>query len=507
MELEFERDTIMEYEPVTVETLCQEETIESIVPDACPDILRMIEVCGQVMLRSRQAQEGAVVVSGEVHATVLYQPENADGLCHMDVSLPFTAQFNAPGLSEQGKVIACCRLRKADARILNPRKILVRVDLATEITACQPVERTYCTAVSNGECHNICQKQLHTEHYHTTDIQEKPFVLEESIRLKSNQGEVPQVLFGWVHPGYAESKLIGSKLVFKGNATVTLLLREAGGNLSTTTESIPFSQIVEVTGAGETNDCRVDVEINSFDYAVRPENPDTVSIQLELLAQIRIYTLRPATLLQDLYSTSCHTTCHTEEQHLCRSGECRTIPQSVRKLVETQGSVRSIVDSRLDLCQITQSQEGNEVVFRADAALAVLYLDDSDTVQCVHETIPVECRLEYDKCNRYFCHCDCPNDVYAAPTADGIEVRFNVEFQCLITTQFCVPTVTGAELGEPRYQENGTRPSIVLRLTAQGDSLWDIAKSYGTTTEQILAVNHLETDTLPLGTMLLIPGA
>jgi len=46
----------------------------------------------------------------------------------------------------------------------------------------------------------------------------------------------------------------------------------------------------------------------------------------------------------------------------------------------------------------------------------------------------------------------------------------------------------------------------VLRLAAPGESLWDIAKAYGTTTEQILQANELEEEDLPLGRMLLIPS-
>ena len=56
MELEFERDTIVCYETLTEVTLCQEETLESIVPDACPDILRIVDVCGQATLSSKAAR-------------------------------------------------------------------------------------------------------------------------------------------------------------------------------------------------------------------------------------------------------------------------------------------------------------------------------------------------------------------------------------------------------------------------------------------------------------------
>ena len=44
MELEFDRDVIQGYEVLADGTVCQEETLESIVPDACPDILRIVAV-------------------------------------------------------------------------------------------------------------------------------------------------------------------------------------------------------------------------------------------------------------------------------------------------------------------------------------------------------------------------------------------------------------------------------------------------------------------------------
>ena len=36
--------------------------------------------------------------------------------------------------------------------------------------------------------------------------------------------------------------------------------------------------------------------------------------------------------------------------------------------------------------------------------------------------------------------------------------------------------------------------------------MWDIAKAYGTTTQEILQANELEEGTLPTGIMLLIPS-
>ena len=59
MELEFDRDVIQGWQVLADAAVCQEETLETIVPDACPDILRIVAVYGQATLTSRQAREGA----------------------------------------------------------------------------------------------------------------------------------------------------------------------------------------------------------------------------------------------------------------------------------------------------------------------------------------------------------------------------------------------------------------------------------------------------------------
>lgn len=156
--------------------------------------------------------------------------------------------------------------------------------------------------------------------------------------------------------------------------------------------------------------------------------------------------------------------------------------------------------------KVEQSREGDELVLTAEAWLSVLYLDENELPQCVRRGIPVKCRLDCPENARCICRCTCPGEVFAAPAAGGVEVRFTGEFFCLVTVSESVPNVTDARLGEARCWTGGERPSVILRLAAPGESLWDIAKAYGTTTERILQANELEEGALPLGRMLLIPS-
>ena len=505
--MEFERDTIISYETVAETTLCQEETLESIVPDACPDILRIVDVCGQATLSGKQAREGMAQVTGVVRACILYQPEGGGGLRRMETSLPFTCQVEAPGLTERGTVLASPRLRRAEARALNPRKVLLRVDLAVDVTACQPAERPVCSGVSDAEENAVCQKRYQGEHYQLSAVQEKPFTFSDQIRLQSGSGEAPTLLAARAQPVCAESKLIGSKLIFKGMVEVYLLLQEAGGGLTACHESMPFSQVIETAGAGEEGDCQVDVEVASFRCEQDPGDGREVNVDLELLAQAQVRCRRTVTLLQDLYSTSHLMEVERENQPLCRLDEQSVRPQAVRELLETGELVRSVVDARLALGQVRQNREGRELVLTVDAWVTVLYLDENEQVQCVHQSIPVTCRLDCPEGARCSCFCVCPGEVFAAPAVGGVEVRFTVEFHCMTTETNTVPAVTGAQLGEARGTGEEKRPSVVLRLPSPGEELWDIAKAHGTTMEQILQANELEEETLPAGRMLLIPSA
>lgn len=503
--MEFERDTIISYDTVAEVTLCQEETLESIVPDACPDILRIVDVCGQATISGKQAREGSAQVTGMVRASILYQPEGGGGLRRMEAGLPFTCQAEAPGLTERGTVFARPRLRSAEARALNPRKVLLRVDLAVDITACQPVERPICGGVTGSEEEGLCQRQFRGEHYQLCAVQEKPFTFSDQVRLQGT-GESPVLLAVRAQPVCTESKLIGSKLIFKGMVELYLLLQEMEGGLSAAHESMPFSQIIEVTGAGEEGDCLVEVEIASLQCDQIPGDGRELDVTLELLAQAQVYSRRPVTLLQDLYSTSSLMEVERENQPLCSLTDQSVRPQAVRELLETGEMVRSIVDARLALGQVRQSREGKELVLTTEACVTVLYLDENELVQCVRRSLPVTCRLECPEGAKCSCFCACPGEVFAAPAAGGVEVRFTVEFHCMTTETTAVPTVTSAQLGEARNAGEGQRPSVVLRMPSPGEELWDIAKAHGTTMEQILQANELEEDALPFGRMLLIPS-
>ena len=66
MELELKKETLCFYEFSTAATAVHEEATETIVPDYCPDIARIIDSDGKVFLRGKDIQGDKAIVTGSV---------------------------------------------------------------------------------------------------------------------------------------------------------------------------------------------------------------------------------------------------------------------------------------------------------------------------------------------------------------------------------------------------------------------------------------------------------
>lgn len=505
MELNLDREHINCYGMVLDTSVYQEETLETIVPDACPDIARIVDAGGQIFLTGKNVHDGGVSASGAVKAWIFYQPEEGSGVCRMEVKIPFTVQAEVTGLRSLGQCVTTPCLCGLDARVLNPRKVLVRADIGMGLQVFQPQELVLCRGISCVEQEGVQQRCAQHTAYLTAAVQEKEFTFYDEVRLSAGPGGRAELLSVRADAWCGESKIIGNKLIFKGEVSMQLRYL-AAGELCSMRCPMPFSQIMEIEGVGEDADCELAVCVTDVDCAVAGEDSRTLNVTLALLGQAVVRDRHPVTVLQDAYSTVHQL--HTQQDNcsLEQLVECAARPQSVRELLETGSAVKSVIDATVSVSQMKQNREESQLILSADLRLNILYLDEDETLQSLSRIMTVSGRLELPVQSTCRCRCQCPGEIYAVPAAGGVEVRFNPEFHCLITRCKTVPVVTGARLGDLLSAQEGEHPSVVLRMAAHGEELWDIAKAYATTQERIRQANQLDEDTLPTGKMLLIPS-
>lgn len=503
MELELQRESMTGYDLLLNTTVSQEETQETIVPDACPDILRILDTRAQAFLTSKQIREGMVTVAGVVRANVFYLPEESEqSVCRMEIAVPFTCQAEAPNLTAQGTMVAVPRVRCAETRILNPRKVLLRADLLVDINAYQSNDVELCCGADGNEQYGVQQLVADEHTTITSAVKEKAFTYADRIDLAIHSQNEVEVLSVCGEAVCNESKLVGNKLIFKGVVNADILFCD-NGELRTISQPLAFSQIMEVSQAGENCTCSIRVAVTDL----RLEHGESFldnELTVELLAQAVVRERKGIRVLRDLYSTGWNTdtTVHSYQMHHALEDGERVVP--VREQIETTTLVRGIAHYWADLGAVHAKLEGGQSVLTAEVTLSVLYLDDAEELQSVHKTILVPCRLDVSGtvCR---CWCSAPREVFATAAAGGMEIRFSIDFHCFVMIEQQVSAILAASVVGERTRGEGEQPSVVLRMAVPGEQLWDIAKLYGTTAEEIMRANELQEEELPRGKMLLIP--
>lgn len=480
-------------------TLSREETMEMIVPDACGDIAEILDTHAAAELLRRECAQGSLSLSGRVCCAILYRPEGNGGVDRLRAELPvqFTAELE--GVSEQSRCLLTPRVALAETRTINPRKVLIRVVLAVELTVYDPVTLTWGTSLEDQEGVGIQVRESSAEGCFVRAVVQRPFSCAESVQIPSSRPPMAELLSTQVRSFDSEARLVGEKLIFKGASLVHLLYRTEEGELATADFELPFSQIAQVGETEEGASFQLDVQVTAAQARECSPESRGVELELELLAQLVVRERRELRFLSDAYCL--------RGQGRAEFAQC-TLPQ----LLE-QGSRRVNCREQLDapegvsqVCEVRVTPLQTRLVggeLCAELRAQLLCRTQSESWIALVRSLQVTCGVEAPEDVLVQGSCTV-TEADASPNPEGVELRLGVQFQFLRQQERQLRTLCGFTL-EEESEEEGEMPSIVLRQLSRGESLWDVAKAYRTTQAEIEQANGLAGEAPTAGRMLLIP--
>lgn len=483
-------------------TTRQEETLESIVPDAMPDIKGIIHTSGTVFLRQREAADGSIRMTGSVRTAILYQPEGENTApCCLTLDIPFLCCCDHPAIAENCPVVADVRVIAADARLLNPRKVLARVEIVARGIAYQEDTCLVSVGVEGDGVPGLQTRMESHPDFVATDVMEKAVTFSDVVRLPGPRLSPGALLSarGWARS--PETRVIGTKLVVKGEVSLTVHYL-AGDTLTAARLDLPYSQVLELGSEGEEGFAQVDAVLTSL--GCEPGGEGELKVEAGILLQAALCRPRRVELLADLYSVSRCMETERGQVTLMEQKARESRRQIVRQQCPWDAPVRMVIDCALEIGEISQTPTAEQgVMLTAKCCVDVLCLLEDDSLVGAAYTIPAELELPLPRESRCVCRCVPAGEVTAVPVSGGIEVRFEVEF---CTELYTASTATFAAAAKVLPETNQPdRPSVVVRLVGEGEALWDIAKACGSTVSDICGANLLSDEAVPPGTLLLIP--
>ncbi len=508
--MDLNKQTIRYYEMVICGNVDKEESADIIVPDMYPDIQRLVDTSGLAVVKEKRTGDGTADISGVVKVSVLYRPEGEAGLRRIELSLPYSHTLEHPAITDDTVMVTRVSLQTADARMVNPRKVNVTVILNLDMKAYGQADWEICQDLSDAAEHGVELKRAMQTAYMPVAVNSRGFTATDELEVPASKPAIVDLLRADVKLSGADAKPIGNKLVVKGLAAIRLLYTTAGETgeqrgLATADLEMPFSHIMEMPGLDDGCVADAVLTLGGVDIDLRTGlggESRSMGVTLQIEAQAVASADRHITSLTDLYSTAYEVQPQFQTVELSRLLEKNLRHFTARDNFEAGQPIQSVLDTRVALWPVEIGDSG----LACDAQVTVLFMAEDGEPYTAVRRVRIELPAELPEGARMSAVGLLGGEVTAAATHDGLDVRFGVDFDTTVTQieQFVMVSGVNADLTSPK--EDRDHPSVVLRRSRLGESLWNIAKAHNTTMEQIAGANHLELEEeLPEGKMLLIP--
>ena len=151
MEIRFENKEQSVWREAFRQSKRSRESLESVVPDVSEDIGRVASVQSRVLLKSKDMTERGAELTGELIVSLLYITEGEDAAASLQLSKDFRMEFELPEHGAEAFPAAELTVLSAEARVLNPRKVAVTVELGGELRVYQQEKCTVASYLPEGD--------------------------------------------------------------------------------------------------------------------------------------------------------------------------------------------------------------------------------------------------------------------------------------------------------------------------------------------------------------------
>ena len=475
----------------------REETAETVVPDTMPDIAELLDADARVYLRSKEIRDGKVTAEAQIAGTILYLGEEDCNVQRIELNMPCAFSFDMEEPKEDDKVIVRLRVINADARSLNPRKLLLRTDVRIDLS----VYRAECLPITAGAEEREGMQTLISEETVTyaSAVTEKSFVISEELAFSPGSPAIGKILLSETDAAVEEIKSVGGKLILQGTAGVDILYLSEGENeLHRERLTAPFSQIIDTEEGAA---AEVYPLLTASYTEPLPESYGVTGIHLEMhmSAQVLCRRSRDIRYLADAYSVKEPCSVRSDTLILPTTERETVLRETLRESAELAREAGEIVSCRVFLGAAGECEGGVSL----PVSIHVLYKTENGDLAGTSLRRSVTFAMDTPE-NAILRFGDAKiGETVVTPSGSSIEVRMSVEIPVLLWEKKEITMLTAVELDEETPLRKNSTPSVIVVRYKEG-SIWSLAKKYASTAALIESANPFP---IQFDDLLLIPRA
>lgn len=490
-----------------VSTKTKTITIEGdmIVPDVKPDILNTIDSVGNISIYKKEVLEGKVRFDGGINVYVIYLPESEEEMIRgLNTTLDFTQMIEVEDCNSDMDVISEMNIKNIECKVLNGRKINIKaeiemqlqvysnetIDVLKEINNVPNIQvlnsnMSINTLIGRGETKAYAKDTIS---YEETDNLAEILKVEVKIRNK-------------------EIKTSYNKVLLKADACTKVMYLTEDGNIKMLNSNIPVMGFIDIANISEENMINSNYEIKNIIIKPNGNEQHSIYIEIEVGINCRAYGTSNIELIQDMYSVA-----EEEINFTTKSIETENNKMTQREVcnIEERVSIPEIANNKIYDVEITPiinniNVLNKRIVYEGEVSLNFIYSSNMTTgIDTKKYTLPFNFEAESESIHpgkRILTQTECIGDNFVILSDGTIDCKLNIVFQINMSDSTNINIIDEVKIAENR---NYLNYSIIVYIVKSGDTLWNIAKRYKTTVENIMELNCLENDKLNIGDKLYI---
>ena len=310
-----------------------------------------------------------------------------------------------------------------------------------------------------------------------------------------------------------ECKIISGKVVVKGDICVHLLYcSEMTDKLQVYNSTIPYSQIIDIDGINE--NCRVSCTAEVAQLEINPRASGSGEVKSFLLnAKLRFVATaccdNDIPVVFDAFSTKYETEIQSEdltfEKLVCTLNDKFMCKKNVEM---AENSLSNVCDLWCDIQTSSSKAEENGVSVTGNAVICMIVCDNAETV--FYREVPIDFDYKFSVdgvTENAFCTPDITVNNVSYTILDGSNIDISIEMCANIAVYNAAKSkiVTSLELKDTEKENPKKDTALIIYYAEAGEQIWDIARNFNTSPDEIKQINAIETEKLPTSKTLLIP--
>lgn len=510
MEYQLQRESAGVCEAILDTASEQPVDLELSLPDYCPDIERILKCRLAPSVSSTVVTGDRLDVDGSALVTVWYLDSAKRNIRLCEHQVPFSASFELGEASPDAVPAVRLRPGYVNCRAVGPRKLDIHGAFSVSAAVYVPSVREYCTFI---DADDIQQQRSPVTVSCLRGMARRQFSVSEVFDIGKGKGSPESILRYELIYTPGDSRAIDDKLMLRGELTLRVLYVTdiESGARDNMSFSIPVSQVIDVPGISDSTINDISVSVMNSDVMLKSEfdeNSTLISLDARLCAVVFAYSDSELMLIDDAYSTDYELDITKEAVKTTRLAGVENISVSARDEIKTgDRPITRVIDLWCDAVTsvCTPSAEGLEIKGKMNIVLFAL---DSDGIPfCCEKAVDISAALPSGSA----AGCSAKAEISVCSPSfritgdNSIEIKADALITAAVYENKTMRCITSMEVCGDRKKQRDTAAALTIYYAEEGESLWDIARRYCTSTEAIIAENSLPQDAVCKSGMLLIP--